>query len=126
MPILPIYGVGAVFILLVFKKLKKHPVILFICISLLMGLFEYINGYVIDIYLNKELWNYEHRLLNINGYVCLYSSLSFGVGGLLLLYLFEPFYNKIFNKINYKWIKLFTIFLLLVLIIDIFISYFFK
>lgn len=120
LPLLPIYGVGAIIIVMLFRKHKKHPVILFFLISILMGIFEYLCGLIIDKYFHKELWDYSNRLLNINGYVCLYSVLFFGIGGLLLLYLFIPVYEKIFNKVNIKILNTISVILTIALIVDIF------
>lgn len=125
-PLLPIYGVGALIVLLIFKKYKKYPTIIFFLIAFLMGLFEFIMGLIIDKIFHKELWDYSDRLLNINGYVCLYSVFFFGVSGLLLLYFFEPFLKKIFYNIKSKYINIFVLFSFVFLIIDIIMSYFFK
>lgn len=45
---------------------------------------EYAVGYYFDHYKNMMLWDYSHMKLNINGYVCLFYSLIWGI----LIFLF--------------------------------------
>lgn len=122
-PWLPIYGTGAIFISLIPQKIKKHPALLFLLCMITTGLLEYIIGYI-DLHIfNTKLWDYSGLFLNIQGFVCLRSVLTFAIGGLFLVYIIEPFLNKLLsqNKIN-KVLTTITTILTLLFILDIIIS----
>lgn len=98
-PYLPIYGAGAVLIYLL-KPLKKHPVLFFISVMLTTGILEYVIGlYCLKIN-HTKLWDYTGLFLNIQGLVCLRSVVSFGIGGLILIYIVDPLLEKIVLKMK--------------------------
>lgn len=102
-PYLPVYGFGAVLMALLLKRFKKNPLIVFILAMLVTGILEYLTGYLLWEIYHKMWWDYTGLFLNIDGYVCLRSVISFGVGGLLLIYIIEPLISKLISKItNYK------------------------
>jgi uncharacterized membrane protein len=71
-PLIPIYGIGAVIIILIDAKVGNMPfpikVILFtiVCTTL-----EYITGFLIEKIFRIKLWNYANRTLNLHGRICL-------------------------------------------------------
>ena len=117
-PYLPVYGFGAVFILWLLKKFKKNPLVVFLLSILITGVVEYITGYLMyDIY-NRTWWDYTGAFLNIDGYVCLRSVLTFGIGGLLLIYVIEPIVAKFSVTLNSNKYLLASSCGILVIIID--------
>jgi len=75
-PYLPIYGIGALFIILLLKKLKDKklkvkninfmPVIIFILIFMITTIVEYIGHFILDEFFNISLWDYSEEFLNIH------------------------------------------------------------
>ena len=124
-PWLPIYGVGCV-LLYYLKPFKKNPLLLFFLCMLVTGVVEYIIG-LISIYIfDMRLWDYRGLFMNIQGIVCLRSVVSFGIGGLLFHYLLEPWLEKKFKRVHFSTEKkLATIFVLLFML-DVIMSYFFR
>ncbi len=125
-PWLPIYGFGALIILKTCKRLKKHPVIIFIITFLLTGTLEGISGFILNKFFNMKLWDYSNDFLNIGGYVCLKSATGFAIGGLLLIYLLEPFIKFFYNKFSKKQSTIITIIIFIIFVIDNIISYMLK
>ncbi len=123
---LPIYGYGSIVLITLLKRFKKNPIIIFIASLLLTGIVEYIGGAIMENVFKMELWNYDGLLLNINGYVCLRSVLTFAIGGLLLIYLIEPFVEKITIKKNIKLVNIITIIILIIFIVDNIITFAFR
>lgn len=122
-PWLPIYGFGAVFISLIAPKVKKHPLLLFFGCMLVTGILEYIVGFISVNVFDKKLWDYSGLFLNINGYVCLRSVLTFAIGGLFLVYIVEPFITKLQqNKKYYKYLHNILIIITIIFILDFLIS----
>ncbi len=117
-PYVPIYGVGAVLIVLLLKRFKDKPILLFVLTMLVTGILEYIVGaYMLAIW-HKRWWDYTGLFLNINGHVCLRSVLSFAIGGLALIYLIEPFVNKINTKISIKKKNIIYTSIIIIMLID--------
>ena len=117
-PYLPVYGWGALAMVVFLKRYKKHPVLLFLLMVFLTGVLEYLTGALMMALWHERWWDYTGLFLNINGYVCLRSVLSFGIGGLFLMYLIEPNVLKLSNTSKYKWIDALCFLLLTVFIID--------
>ena len=93
-PWLPIYGIGSLFILLI-NRYKDKPLIIFALSFLITGILEYTSGLFLLKVFKMRLWDYTNRIFNIDGLVCLLSAFCFGIGGLIITYLIEPFINKI-------------------------------
>lgn len=124
-PWIPIYGVGSV-ILYYLHPFKDKPILLFLSAALLSGVLEYFTGLFLDKVLHKPMWDYKDMFLSIQGYVCFISVVCFGIAGLILNYLFLPFFNKLFNSINFKYTKYVTIAITILFIIDFILSKMYK
>lgn len=97
-PWLPIYGTGALGIYAL-KPLKKKPVLLFLLCVAVTGIVEYLIGCA-GIYLfHMRLWDYRGLFLNIHGIICFRSVASFGIMGLIFLYLLESMGETLFRRL---------------------------
>lgn len=101
-PWLPIYGTGGIFILIVLKKLREHPVAEFVSAVVLCGTLEYISSWHLEMTKGQRWWDYTGYFLNINGRVCAEGLLVFGLGGLAIVYLVAPTLNQLLDRINRK------------------------
>ena len=124
-PWLPIYGVGALGIYAM-KPLKKNPVLLFFMCVAVTGVVEYIIGLIGIRFFGIRLWDYRGLFMNIGGIICLRSLLSFAVMGMIFHYLLEPTAEKFIKKINPNKVHTACLFLLLVLLLDCFLSAMFR
>ena len=115
---LPIYGFGTLFIVLFTKRFKKHPIAIFLLSIPITGILEYITGYVMYEIWTSRWWDYRNLFLNIDGYVCLRSVLSFAFGAMFLIYLVEPFICILSNKMSIKMRHILCIGIIMVFIID--------
>ena len=103
------------------KKTYKRPVLTFLIIMLSAILLEYTTGFMLLLIWNKRYWDYSSYFLNINGYICLFSILSFSILGMVYVYVLEPFIKTIMAKLgNIKVDKILKIFLIIYLIDNIF------
>ena len=92
-PWIPIYGFGAVAILLLTRRYRSSPLKVFILSQLITGTLELLTGLILHRRFGVRLWDYNVEIwnwLNIGGYICLRSVLFFGVSGLLLSYVVYP------------------------------------
>ena len=103
-PWIPIYGVGAVMIVLVTKQLRKNHLVIFGVSMAVCGIIEFVTGYFLHHMLEIRLWDYNTEIWNwgnVGGYICARSVLFFGMSGLFLLYVVCP----IILRIEEKWGK---------------------
>ena len=121
-PYLPIYGNGAMIILLFLTKYKKDLVALFIMACLISTILEYFASYIMEKVFNARWWDYSKRKYNFNGRVCLSNSILFGFGGILIMYIVNPIFTSILNNINHKIIVLLAIMFLIIYLCDLIIS----
>lgn len=90
-PYCPIYGHGAILITVLLKKYAEDPVVLFIMTTIICGTLEYITSYLMEKIFKARWWDYSQRRFNINGRVCLYTIIPFGLLGLFIMYVSNPF-----------------------------------
>lgn len=122
-PYCPVYGVGALAMMLFLKKYLDDPITLFFMAVIVTSFVEYMTSYIMEKIFKARWWDYSHAKFNLNGRVCLINSLGFGVLGLLLLYVIEPFLtNLLLNLKPWLMMSISTI-LLIIFIIDFIVSF---
>ncbi len=122
LPWINIYSIGALIILITTRKLKKHPILIFLISVLSTGILEYFSGYVIYEYFGGlRFWDYNTEILNfgnIGGYVCLRSVGFFGLSSLILMYGIVPLCIFISKKMNKKTFLILSITLCSIVLFD--------
>lgn len=125
-PYLPVYGFGAALMILLLKKFKRNPLVVFLLAMLSTGILEYLTGYLLWEIYHKTWWDYTGLFLNIDGYVCLRSVLTFGIGGLLLIYIVEPLICLIMSKTPKKKIYTMSSLSCIIILIDLVLTMMFR
>jgi len=101
-PLCPIYGWGALMLIIFLKKYKKNNLKLFIYTAVIFSAFEYIVGYGMDALFAARWWDYTNEFLNLNGRISISYSFIWGISAILFLNFVFPFFNKYINKILSK------------------------
>jgi uncharacterized membrane protein len=106
---IPIYGFSALFFMLVLHKLAEKkiylgklmitPFLIFLSVFLLASVIEYSASYILEEYFGLFLWDYRDYKYNLNGRVCLNTSIYFGIIGLLAFYVIQPCLEALRKKI---------------------------
>lgn len=122
-PICPIYGVGVVLIMTLLNRYADDPLVLFVMAVLVCSFLEYFTGYLMEKIFKARWWDYSHKKFNINGRICLDNLVAFGLLGLLVVYVLNPFFVGILNKVNDMVVIIVAIVLFILLIIDVSISF---
>ena len=84
-PILPLYGFGALTIILSTLIVADNAFLVYICGMIAATALEYITGAGMEAIFNMKYWDYSNKRFNIHGYICLSSSLFWGVLSVLLV-----------------------------------------
>lgn len=126
-PLCPIYGSGAVISSAVlygrisdfFAKFGDiwHFVALFFLGMILCDVIEYLASYVLEKAFKTRWWDYSYKKFQINGRICLTSSLLFGLGVAVYIKYIQPYIFFVLDDLIPFSAKLITAFVLYTIII---------
>lgn len=135
-PWLPVYGFGALlFIFLIYPiiKNKKYPKkllyipIVFLGCMFTATLLELITSYICEFFMGSWPWQtYADYKINFEARIALSPSIRFGLGGLFFLYVLQPLFERITNKLGEDKAKVLSIIIIFILIIDCIYSFLIK
>lgn len=118
-PYCPIYGTGAILIVIFLNRFYNNPALVFILGIIVTSILEYITSFIMEKLFNAKWWDYSNMKFNIKGRVCLLNSTLFGVLSLLLVYILNPAITMLIEKINPKYIPYISNILIILMSIDI-------
>ena len=121
-PILPIYGIGVLLILLVSKP-GDNFIVIFLKAIFVCSILEYFTSWVMEVFFKTRWWDYSQRRFNLNGRICLNTMIPFGILGLLVVYVLNPFFTFLIDHspyvVNVIFVGIFVFFILLDFIITV-------
>ena len=117
-PYLPIYGVGGLLLCLMLRRLKKHPILIFLISAALCSILEYLTSFFLERQWGVRWWDYSGHFMNIQGRICLAGMVTFGLGGVLLICLLLPLYEKWYCRMSKTWRISLTLLLLIFFVLD--------
>ena len=117
-PYCPIYGFGALLIVLLLSKLSFSPVLVFLMTVLVCGALEYFASWIMEKIFKARWWDYSNVKFNLNGRICLKNLIAFGIMGIAVIYVINPnfeiwieyFLNK--DQLRFLAFILWTIFIM--------------
>jgi uncharacterized membrane protein len=127
-PYTPVYGFGALaFLLLVYpvirnkkggKKLAFIPVVFLLCMLIATAI-ELGTSYILEAVTGSWPWQtYADYAINFQARIALSPSIRFGLGGVLFLYVLQPLFEKICEKLGEKRVKTLAIIFLIMFAAD--------
>lgn len=90
LPVCPVYSVGALAILVLPPSVKKVPLLLYLAGGFAATAVEWLTAIFYEKAAGVSFWNYRELPLNLNGRVCLWFSLFWGLLALLLIDRIHP------------------------------------
>ena len=121
-PYCPIYGVGLLIIINFLKSYVDSYIIVFVMSMFICMTLEYLTSYVMEKLFNARWWDYSDKKFNINGRVCLETTIPFGLGGMAIMYIVNPFLDKILNLFSNNVLIIISSILFLFFLTDLIIS----
>lgn len=121
-PYCPIYGVGGLLITLCLTRLVEYPVALFCVAVVVCAVLEYVTSFIMEKVFHARWWDYSENKFNINGRICLETIIPFGLLGLLLIYVINPFIFNNLEKLPADVLNIIAIILGIAFAVDFFIS----
>ncbi len=121
-PYCPIYGTAAILMIFFLKKYLNDPLALFIMAVIISMILEYVTSYIMEKLFHARWWDYSEKKFNLNGRVCLYNGILFGLLGLFLMYILNPPISKLLLKVPSTVLIVVSIVLALILIADVILS----
>ena len=101
-PWLPIYGIGGILLEMLFHRWRDRLFMTFVSSMLLCTLLEYLTGWYLELTWRVKWWDYSDMPWNLHGRICLVSSLLFGVGGMLLVWVISPLLYSLYRRVSVK------------------------
>ena len=92
-PLCPIYGHGALLVLLILRGGCGSPVLTFLLGGLLTTALEYVTSWAMEKLFHMRWWDYSNRFCNLGGRVCLLNSTLFGLASVALCHWLSPIVN---------------------------------
>ena len=128
-PYCPIYGVGAIVLILTVYRLIENKdrktklkmlIPVFLGSALIATAIELAATYICEYTIGYWPWQtYADYKINFQARIALSPSIRFGLGGVLFLYVIQPVFELIVNKMNNRKKALLFFTLLTVIIVDI-------
>ena len=121
-PFCAIYGLGAVVMIMCLQPFKKNNNTLFWGGFVVGSIIEYLVSLIGELIFHVIWWDYSDMPLNINGRVCVYFSIFWGLLGIYLVSYINPKIDKLINfikrKISDKALKIIEMITAVFLIVD--------
>ena len=123
-PIVPIYGYGAIIVLLSLWSLRNNPFLIILLGGLLTSGLEYFTSFFMELIFHMRWWDYSDKFMNLNGRICLRNSLMFIGLVVLVIYGLHPLIIKFVDIImnNYPLYLIIFIIIFSLQVVDTIIS----
>ena len=105
-PLCPIYGVGAVLMIVLLEDFD-NPLVVFVLAALIASALEYATSWLMEVLFHARWWDYSHARFNLNGRICLKSAVGFGLGGMLVVLVVQPrveLFTELINPTMLHWL----------------------
>ena len=118
-PYCPIYGFGALAVVLILGDLgNSNKLYIFFTSALVASLLELITGFILEKIFHKRWWDYRSNKFNLGGYICAEFSLIWGAVCYILYEAIHPMIRDAVTFLPVKAIGLINTIMGLIFVID--------
>lgn len=122
-PFLPIYGSGAIMMLLVSKPFEDNLILVYLAGCIGATVLEYVTGVTLEALFKVRYWDYSNQKFNFQGHICLSSTLCWGFLTILMTTVIHKPIENFGLSIIEPFFTVFTCIITLVIIVDFAISF---
>ncbi len=97
-PICPIYGYGALILLIFLRRYQKSSIKLFFVSAVIFSALEYFVSFAMEGAFMAHWWDYTNSFFNLNGRISIAYSFVWGIAAILFINHLHPFVKKNLNK----------------------------
>lgn len=117
-PFCPIYGVGALIMFVTLTRFKNNYVFLFLFGFIVLSIWEYIVGWLLEKTFKTKYWDYSNNKFNIHGRVCLMNSMFWGILAVIFTMIIHPNIQHLVNLIDKNVLVYINVILFTCMVID--------
>ena len=117
-PFCPIYGIGAVIMILFLKNFSKNLILLFFISIIVFTIWEYLVGVLLEKLFHTKYWDYSDNKFNFQGRICLMNSIFWGILGVVFIQYIHPFIESIIEKVDIRLLTFIYSIIGIVMLID--------
>ena len=116
-PFCPMYGIGAVIMLLA-SKISNNILIIFLMAVTIFTVWEYVVAVILEKLFKTKYWDYSNIRFNFQGRICLKNSIYWGILGVILVLIIQPCIEKLLNLIPDNILLYINIVLSIAILVD--------
>lgn len=98
-PLLPIYGFGALGILVACVPFKDNPLMVALVGMVVASVLEYVTGAAMEALFHVRYWDYSDRPFNLNGYICLMSAATWALFSVIIVCVVQPYMRPVVFRV---------------------------
>lgn len=102
LPMIPIYGSGAVIMLFVSIPVRHNLFLVFLFGMIAASALEYVTGYVMERLFKMKYWDYSNNKFQLHGYICLGTSIAWGFLSIALTELIHTPVERFLLSLNHS------------------------
>lgn len=99
-PVCTIYGVGAVSVYLILKPLDDNLIVLYFGGVIVATVLEYVTAVLMEKLFHTSWWDYSNNRFNLQGRICLGSSIAWGFFTVVMFRILQPFVEMIVSLVS--------------------------
>lgn len=122
-PYCPIYGFASIIMIFILSRYKGDILVLFFMSIIICTIIEYFTSYIMEKLFKARWWDYSNEPFNLNGRICLINSIGFGILGVLLIRIINPFFVGLLSKLGTNVLNIISLILLILFIFDVIFSF---
>lgn len=96
-PLCPIYGYGAIILIIFLEKYQNNSLKLFLYSAVIFSVFEYFVSFALEALFGIHWWDYTNEFMNLNGRISIFYAFAWGIMAILFINQIYPFFKKKLN-----------------------------
>lgn len=117
-PWLPLYGSGAVLVLLITMPFDQHPVAVYLAGLIGATLLELVTGETMVRLFKVRYWDYSNQHFQYKGHICLSSSIVWGFFSVMMVYVVQPQVERFVFWLNSEFVSVMTFLITVCMVYD--------